>query len=43
MIFYGMYKCKRFEKSIKHSVAEKIDEIISVENPPNCVGGIREF
>jgi hypothetical protein len=27
----------------KHIVAEKIDEIISAENPPNCVGGIREF
>ena len=24
-------------------VSEKIDEIISAENPPNCVGGIREF
>ncbi len=24
-------------------VAEKIDEISSAENPPNCVGGIREF
>jgi hypothetical protein len=27
----------------KISVAEKIDEISSAENPPNCVGGIREF
>jgi hypothetical protein len=25
------------------SVAEIIDEIISAENTPNCVGGIREF
>ena len=24
-------------------VAEKIDEFSSAENPPNCVGGIREF
>jgi hypothetical protein len=25
------------------SVAEQIDEISSVKNPPNCVGGIRVF
>ena len=25
----------------EHIVAEQIDEIISVKNPPNCVGGIR--
>jgi hypothetical protein len=24
-------------------VTEKIDEFSSAENPPNCVGGIREF
>ena len=27
----------------EHIVADQIDEIISVKNPPNCVGGIREF
>jgi hypothetical protein len=25
----------------EHIVADQIDEIISVKNPPNCVGGIR--
>jgi hypothetical protein len=29
--------------TIDYIVAEKIDEIISAENPPHCVGGIREF
>jgi hypothetical protein len=31
------------QPEIVNTVAEKIDEFSSAENPPNCAGGIREF